>query len=74
MLEWLPFLSPGDLPHSGVKSASPVSLALQADSLPTGKIQLLWILQITQKFKMGYPLAPINPLPQTHLTSAVLML
>ena len=29
----LPFLSPGDLPDSGVKPTSPVSPALQADSL-----------------------------------------
>ena len=29
----LPFPSPGDLPHPGIK---PVSPALQADSLPTG--------------------------------------
>ena len=25
---------PGDLPHAGIKAVSPVSLALQADSLP----------------------------------------
>ena len=30
----LPFPSPGDLPHPGVKPASPVSPARQADSLP----------------------------------------
>ena len=38
----LPFLSPGDLPDSGVK---PESLTLQADSLlsePPGKTQLTW--------------------------------
>ena len=31
----LPFPSPGDLPDPGIKHASPVSAALQADSLPT---------------------------------------
>ena len=30
----LPFPSPGDLPDSEIKSASPVSPALQVDSLP----------------------------------------
>ena len=30
----LPFPSPGDLPYSGIKSLSPASPALQADSLP----------------------------------------
>ena len=30
----LPFPSPGDLPDQGIKPASPVSLALQADSFP----------------------------------------
>ena len=31
----LPFPSPGDLPNPGIKPESPVSPALQADSLPT---------------------------------------
>ena len=30
----LPFPTPGDLPHPGIKPASPVSPAWQADSLP----------------------------------------
>ena len=30
----LPFPPPGDLPDPGIKPTSPVSLALQADSLP----------------------------------------
>ena len=30
----LPFPSPGDLPDPGIKPASPMSLALQADSFP----------------------------------------
>ena len=35
ILEWLPFLLPGDLPDPGIEPVSPVSPALQADSLPT---------------------------------------
>ena len=31
----LSFPPPGDLPNPGIKPGSPVSLALQADSLPT---------------------------------------
>ena len=31
----LPFASPGELPNPGIKQLSPVSPALQADSLPT---------------------------------------
>ena len=30
----LPFPSPGDLPNAGIEPVSPVSPALQADSLP----------------------------------------
>ena len=32
ILEWLPFPSPGDLPHPGIEPGSP---ALQVDSLPS---------------------------------------
>ena len=35
ILEWLPFSSPGDLPVPGIEPESPVSPALQVDSLPT---------------------------------------
>ena len=38
----LPFPPPGDLPHPGIEARSPVSPALQVDSLPTkplGKLQ-----------------------------------
>ena len=31
----LPFPPPGDLPHPGIEPTSPVSPALQTDSLPT---------------------------------------
>ena len=34
LLEWLPFPSPGDLPDPGIELVSPVSPALQANSLP----------------------------------------
>ena len=33
---WLPFPTPGDLPHLGTEPMSHVSPALQADSLPLG--------------------------------------
>ena len=33
----LPFPSPGNLPDPGIKPMSPVSPALQMDSLPSGK-------------------------------------
>ena len=32
---WLPFPTPGDPPDPGIEPMSPVSLALQAHSLPT---------------------------------------
>ena len=34
ILEWAAMLSPGDLPDPGIKPVSPVTPALQADSLP----------------------------------------
>ena len=40
ILEWVPFPSLGDLPNPGIKSVSPVSPALQENSLstePSGK-------------------------------------
>ena len=33
ILEWVPFPSPGDLPHPGIEPVSPVSSTVQADSL-----------------------------------------
>ena len=48
MLE-LPFSFPGDLPDQGIKPASLVSPALQADSLPaesSGKPQIYQIFSI----------------------------
>ena len=47
----LPFTSPGDLPNPGIELASPVSPALQADSLPS---------ELPEK-----PISP--SLPQAHL-------
>ena len=35
VLEWVVMPPPGDLPDSGIEVISPVSPALQADSLPT---------------------------------------
>ena len=34
ILEWLPFLSPGDIPDPGIEPESPESPHWQADSLP----------------------------------------
>ena len=34
---WLSFPSPGDLPNPGIEPTSPVSPALQTDSLPTDR-------------------------------------
>ena len=39
----LPFPSPGDLPHPGIKPVSPVSPALQADSSPTEPPRKLYV-------------------------------
>ena len=48
----LPFPSPGDLPNPGIKLASPVSPALQADSLlsePPGEPYKAIILQLKKR-------------------------
>ena len=39
----LPFFSPGDLPDPGIESASPVSPALQSDSLCTEPYLSIWL-------------------------------
>jgi len=38
----IPFPSPGDLPNPGIKPESPVSPALQVDSLPAEPLGKLW--------------------------------
>ena len=48
----LPFSPPGDLPNPGIELASPVSPALQADSLPTAPPLLE---------PLPHPLTPTNP-------------
>ena len=54
----LPFLSPGDLPDPGVKTASPVSLALEGEfftTVPPGKpstYTLLYIKEINDKVQL----------------------
>ena len=42
----LPFPSPGDLPDSGIKPTSPVSPALQEDSLPLSHEGLDFYMQL----------------------------
>ena len=63
----LPFSSPGDLPDSGIESRSPVSPALQADSLlcePPGEPRLLHLpfvygtIQESGSLKSLLPCAP----------------
>ena len=39
----LPFTPPGDLPHPGIEPMSPVSPALQEDSLPAEPLGMLQI-------------------------------
>ena len=49
----LPFLSPGDLPNTGIKPMSPMSLALQVDSLPvepSGKPVVLYFCKNSNEF------------------------
>ena len=61
VLEWVDFLSPGDLPNPGIKSRSP---ALQVDSLPgelpekpkntgVGSLSLLQWVFLTQELNQG---------------------
>ena len=54
ILECLPFPPPGDLPDAGIKSVSPVSLDLLADSFPAEPVAyLLYLLG-----KLDYHLGP----------------
>ena len=39
VLEWVPFPSPGDVLHPGIELPSPVSPALQVDSLPLSPLE-----------------------------------
>ena len=61
----LPFPLPGDLPHSGMEPGSPVSPALQADSLPSeppGKPHhCLSLFQLSKKFVVIWLLIPTFP-------------
>ena len=53
----LPFPPPGDLPDQGIEPASPVSPALQADSLPaepSGKLQVFEILTVQCSQYLGF--------------------
>ena len=52
----LPFPSPGDLPHPGIKPLSPVSPALQADFLPDEPNWVLFVLLFLVPFgvNLGY--------------------
>ena len=61
IVEWVAFLSPGDLPNPGIEPRSP---ALQADSLPAeppgkpkntgvGSLSLLQLIFLTQELNWG---------------------
>ena len=71
MLEWVDFLSPGDLPNPGIEPRSP---ALQVDSSPaeppekpknTGvsSLSLLQWIFPTQGLKWGSPALQVDSLP-----------
>ena len=61
----LPFPLPGDLPHSGMEPVSPVSPALQADSLPSEPLgkprHCLSLFQLSKKFVIIWLLIPTFP-------------
>ena len=42
----LPFPSPGDLPHSGIKPVFPASPAMQAHSFTTGEAHFNWLIYL----------------------------
>ena len=46
----LPFPTPGDLPHPGIKPVSPAALALQVDSLPLSHVEAPIICLLNYKF------------------------
>ena len=48
VLEWVPFPSPGDVPHPGIELPSPVSPALQVDSLPLSQQGSSYIVQFSR--------------------------
>ena len=47
VLEWVPFPSPGDVLHPGIELPSPVSPALQVDSLPLSQQGSSYIVQFS---------------------------
>ena len=51
----LPLPSPGDLPDPGIESASPVSPALQADSVPAEPSEKVILYIYTQEKELNSP-------------------
>ena len=51
----LPFFPPGDLPDLGIKPASPMSPALQEDSLPTEPIGKKFVRNVNSKHQGWSP-------------------
>ena len=57
----LPFPSPGDFTNSGIKPASPMSPALQVDSLPLYHLRSpLWIKRAYYKYKKRDASIPLS--------------
>ena len=52
ILRWLAFSPPGDLPDLGIKPTSPVSLALQADSLPSEPPPMMTIYWVPKESQL----------------------
>ena len=60
ILEWVAFLSPGDLPNPGLKPMSLASPALEADSLPLSHLgRRNWLIHILRK--TSYERQPTPP-------------
>ena len=70
----LPFPAPGDLPDPGIEPRSPVSPALQADSLPAEPLGKPLSIEFSrQEYWSGVPCAPPGDLPDPGIEPASLM-
>ena len=70
----LPFPAPGDLPGPGIEPGSPVSPALQADSLPAEPLgKPLSTGFSRQEYWSGWPRPPPGDLPDPGIEPASLM-
>ena len=70
----LPFPAPGDLPDPGIEPGSPMSPALQADSLPAEPLgKPLSIGFSRQEYWSGLPCPPPGDLPDPRIEPSSLM-